>query len=63
LIVHAKPPPRDRTDETMVYAGRRFAGAVRRRPEGFEARNADGRKIGVFGSLREASTALLEAAP
>jgi hypothetical protein len=46
-------------DSVVVYTGREFIGAVRRRADLFEARDPDGRKVGVFRTLREASAALL----
>lgn len=52
--------PQPAPEDVAVYAGRTFAGGVTRRPGGFVARDPDGRKVGVYTTQREASSALIE---
>lgn len=45
-----------------VYAGREWVGNVVRAADGYRAELPDGRAIGTYGSMREASDALSTAA-
>jgi hypothetical protein len=56
----ARAQPTD--DDVVVYSGRLFAGAIRRRSQGFIALDPNGRKIGCYRTSREASAALIDAA-
>jgi hypothetical protein len=57
----ARRRPAARPSESQIYAGSRLLGTLVERGHTFTARNAAGRKIAKFSTLKEAMAALADA--